>query len=427
MTNKQTCDTEAVSVAKQEVQDKLKLSELSYRRLFETAQDGILLVDSDTGMILDVNPYLINLLKYNKKQFLNKYLWEVGCFHNILQSKKQFKQLQKAKFIRYENLPLETKGGNHIEVEFVANEYSVGHSTIIQCNIRNISDRRLLEKQAEENRYNLEVAHSIAKIGTYVLDVQLGVWTSSKMLDKIFGLSNGYKRTVSGWIKLIYKDDRVRMKDYFQKNILTKHQLFDSIYRIERRTDGSIRWVHGLGRLEINEQNKPIKMIGTIQDITEKKTTEDLLKESEEKYHTIVEKSNDGIIIISSGQVEFVNSKLAKMLGYSPEEAIGRKFIDFVGPSFRTLVADRHKLRLQGKKAEERYEFSLITKDAVEIPVEVNVSLVSLKNKLGSIAIVRDMTKAKELEKMKLIKADLSKLVGDKPEMADFELKQFLP
>jgi PAS domain S-box-containing protein len=128
-----------------------QISELRYRRLFETAQDGILLIDFKTGMILDVNKFLIDLLDYSKKDFLKRYLWEIGVFKDIAASKKNFETLQKKRYVRFENLPLETKSGKKINVEFIANAYSVGNKTFIQCNIRDISDRVNAENKLENS------------------------------------------------------------------------------------------------------------------------------------------------------------------------------------------------------------------------------------------------------------------------------------
>ncbi|MDO8620246.1 MAG: ATP-binding protein [bacterium] len=127
-------------------------SEIRYRRLFETAHDGILILNSETGQITDVNPFLENLLGYSKDEFLNKKLWEVGAFRNMKASKDAFKVLQTQGFLRYENLPLETKDGRSIEVEFVSNSYMVGDTLVIQCNIRDITERKRLDLIKETKR-----------------------------------------------------------------------------------------------------------------------------------------------------------------------------------------------------------------------------------------------------------------------------------
>jgi len=131
----------------------IRTSELRYRRLFEAAQDGILILDAETGMITDVNPFLIKMLGYSREEFVEKKLWEVGAFKDIEASQQAFEALQKNEYIRYEDLPLRAKSGKLVDVEFVSNVYLVGGEKVIQCNIRDITERKqaqdaLLKSQA---------------------------------------------------------------------------------------------------------------------------------------------------------------------------------------------------------------------------------------------------------------------------------------
>ena len=131
----------------------LRVSEARYRRLFETARDGILLLNAETAQIEDVNPYLIEMLGYSHAEFLGKKLWEVGAFADIAQSKEMFAVLQDKGFVRYEDLPLKTESGKSIAVEFVSNSYDCEGIKVIQCNIRDVTahheaDRVLREFKA---------------------------------------------------------------------------------------------------------------------------------------------------------------------------------------------------------------------------------------------------------------------------------------
>ena len=128
----------------------LRVSESRYRRLFEAARDGILLLNSDTARIEDVNPYLIELLGYSHAEFLGKTLWEVGPFADRAESKEMFAELQTKGYVRYEDLPLRTKAGAIVPVEFVSNAYDCEGIKVIQCNIRNISERKQLEDQVRQ-------------------------------------------------------------------------------------------------------------------------------------------------------------------------------------------------------------------------------------------------------------------------------------
>lgn len=124
----------------------IRASELSYRRLFETAKDGILILDAETGMIVDVNPFLVELLGYSHGEFLGKKVWELGLLKDLFTNQVKFTELQHKEYVRYENLPLETAQGGRIEVEFVSNVYLVNQQKVIQCSIRDISERKRMER-----------------------------------------------------------------------------------------------------------------------------------------------------------------------------------------------------------------------------------------------------------------------------------------
>ena len=132
-------------------------SETRYRRLFESAKDGILILDADSGKIVDVNPFLIQMLGFDLDYFMGKDLWEIGLFKDIAASKAAFLALQEKEYVRYENLPLKTKDGRRVEVEFVSNVYSVDSSKVVQCNIRNITDRKQAEDRDRLARMVLEL------------------------------------------------------------------------------------------------------------------------------------------------------------------------------------------------------------------------------------------------------------------------------
>ena len=132
--------------ARQHPQKALVASELRYRRLFETARDGILILDAETGMIVDANPFLVELLGFSHANFLGKKVWELGFFKDIIGNHDNFTELQAKEYIRYDDKALETSDGRRVEVEFVSNVYLVNGHKVIQCNIRDITERKRLEK-----------------------------------------------------------------------------------------------------------------------------------------------------------------------------------------------------------------------------------------------------------------------------------------
>ena len=134
----------------------LKASEVRYRRLFETAQDGILILDAETGLIVDVNPFLIEMLGFSHEVFVGKKIWEIGCFKDAVANQDNFAELRQKGYIRYDDMPLETADGRQIDVEFVSNIYLVNHQKVIQCNIRDITERKQAEAKLLEMNRHLE-------------------------------------------------------------------------------------------------------------------------------------------------------------------------------------------------------------------------------------------------------------------------------
>jgi PAS domain S-box-containing protein len=163
-------------------QEALQASELRYRRLFESAKDGILILNADSGQIVDVNPYLIEMLGFSKRELAGKELWEIGPFKDIIASKLAFEELQQRGYIRYENLPLESREGVVRQVEFVSNSYLAGENRVIQCNIRDITERKLAEEDLRLTNQRLEGALAELQTKTHELaSMTQQLWQASKL------------------------------------------------------------------------------------------------------------------------------------------------------------------------------------------------------------------------------------------------------
>jgi len=164
--HQRVAELEAAEAKHQQTLAALQLSETRYRRLFETAQDGILILDADTGQIMDVNPFLIDMLGYAREEFLGKRLWQIGSFKDIAAARTAFSELESKGYIRYEDLPLEASDGRRLNVEFVSNVYWVDQQRVIQCNIRDITARKRAEtalSQSQERNEELDAfAHTVA-------------------------------------------------------------------------------------------------------------------------------------------------------------------------------------------------------------------------------------------------------------------------
>lgn len=137
------------------VEAALQESEVRYRRLFQSAKDGILILDADTGKVIDANPFMTALLGYSQDAFMGKELWEIGFFQDITENRSAYQELQEKGYVRYEHLPLEARNGQRVDVEFVSNVYAENDRQVVQCNIRDITERCRLELQTQEQAATL--------------------------------------------------------------------------------------------------------------------------------------------------------------------------------------------------------------------------------------------------------------------------------
>jgi PAS domain S-box-containing protein len=150
--NTERCRAEEKLAEIKRAQEELRTSESRYRRLFEAARDGILILDGVTLRITDVNPFMTELLGYSPDEFLGKELWEIGRSSDKEDSQNAFRELQAKGYLRYEDLPLQTSAGELRQVEFVSNAYEEDGHQVFQCNIRDITARKLIQVELEHAR-----------------------------------------------------------------------------------------------------------------------------------------------------------------------------------------------------------------------------------------------------------------------------------
>jgi len=229
-------------VESRRIREALTTSEIRYRRLFETAKDGILILDADTGRITDANPFLQNLLGYSHAELRGKMLWEIGPLRDIAASRGAFRKLQQKKYIRYENLPLETKDRRHKHVEFVSNVYRENGTKVIQCNIRDITARhqaemaladasKEMEKRVEERTAELLTANRLMK---KMLD-------EGKRAEERLSKSRERLRNLSGRLQSVLEDERTRISREIHDELgqaLTAMKMDLSLIRRRLLSDG---------------------------------------------------------------------------------------------------------------------------------------------------------------------------------------------
>lgn len=282
----------------------LKKSETRYRRLFETAKDAILILDSE-GKIIDSNPFIQTLLGYSNKDLIDKQIWEISPFSDIVENKEKFFELQKNKYVRYEHLPLKSKSGEIKHVEFISNIYSINNHSVIQCNIRDISDRVKSETELKQKEKKYGVIFNQAAVGVAIVDLD-GAWLeiNEKLCDIV-----GYTREelLSRTIyDTTHPDDlRIGMDDLIQL-LTNKTKTFSREERFLKKSGDTV-WVNLTVSLVLDNNNTDY-FIAIIENITEQKlmTLEksNLAKFPSENPNPVLRISNDGTILYANNSAE---------------------------------------------------------------------------------------------------------------------------
>lgn len=371
-------------------------SETRYRRLFESARDGILILDADTGEIEDANPFLVEILGYSLEEFIGRQLWEIGPFKDAGLSAAAFDELKENRYIRYENLPLETKDGRGVDVEFVSNIYMCDHREVIQCNIRDITVRKRKEMAVEESEAWYRALYESSKDGIVVVGLEGRIIEANPAyLDML-----GY--TIDEIRKLTYEQLTPKKWHKVELGIL-RDQVMDRGYsddyeKEDMRKDGSLIPVTVRRWLIQDEQGNPSGMWAIVRDITRQKEAEEALRESGEMYRTLVETSPDAIVVSDNeGTIKTISSRTMELFGYeSADELVGRDVFEIFAPEERQRAAEYRRMRYEGK-APRTIEYVMLKKDGTRFDVELSASAFHdpAGNASGIIGIARDITERK--------------------------------
>jgi len=270
-------------------EESLKRSEALYHDLVETSQDLIWQSDAQ-GRYVYLNPAWEAVFGYRVDEMLGKRFADFQTPDRAKQDSSEFARLLKGSQTKgYETVHI-GRDGREIHLLFNAKAVrdSAGTITGTRGTAYDITERKRIEDAVREREYWVRESQRVARLGSYVLDIATGRWTSSEILDDIFGIDKAYERSVSGWGDLIHPEDRERMMQYFA-GIVARRTRFEADYRIIRKKNGDERWVSGLGELVLDEKGVPVKMLGTIQDVTDRKLTERSLHAGEQRYKQLLE------------------------------------------------------------------------------------------------------------------------------------------
>jgi PAS domain S-box-containing protein len=378
----------------------LRESEARYRRLFETAQDAMLILDENAGKIMDANPFVIDLLGYSLDELIGKELWEIGLFSDKQESKAAMERLQESGYIRYEDMPLETKRGERVEVEFVSNSYMVGDLKVIQCNIRDITDRKWAEEAARISAERFRFLAESMPLIIFTANPNGDIDYCNRQFTDFTGLPSK-DLCASGREPFTHPDE-------FEEDTRLWHRSIESgePFQLEsrfRRGDGVYRWQLTRASAMRDAAGNISMWVGSSTDIDDRKNVEENLVRQYRESETL-SRAKDEFLATSSHELR---TPLTSILGWSELLVTGELDAE---TQREALDSIRQSAKAQSRLIDDMLDVSRLLTGKLELnsePVDVAAAL---------LLAIRAITPAAENKTIHLEKAfarGASRVYGD--------------
>ncbi|MEO6847362.1 MAG: PAS domain S-box protein, partial [Chthoniobacterales bacterium] len=380
-------------------------SEIRYRRLFESARDGILILNSVTRKITDSNPFMSELLGYTRAELHGKELWQIGLLKDEKANRAAFRELQKNYYVRYDDLPLRSKTGQHRDVEFVSNLYEENGQKVIQCNIRDITERR--QSEANEHHEHARLRALIDNIPDLIFfkDKNSAFLGCNKAFEKHVGVP---EKELIGQTDydIVPRDlaEQYRSKD---KELLASGQILCTEDWIPSK-NGEGGHYETIKTPFFGPRGESLGLIGVSRDITERKQAHQRLT----LLDTCIANLNDIILVTEATPIDepgptivFANKAFERITGYTEDEALGRNPRFLQGPKTDRRVLDEIREALVKQQPIRRHLLNY-GKDGREYWLDIDiVPIFDEKRKCTHFAAIeRDITEEKEAEAQILLK-----------------------
>jgi PAS domain S-box-containing protein len=386
--------------ARKMAEAELSASEKRFKQVAESAGEWIWEVD-ENGLYTYASPVVEKILGYTPDELIGK-----KHYFDLFNSATAEETQNSAKKLFAEKKPLKELINQNVHKNGTLVWLSTSGSPILDDDGNllgyhgvdtDITDRKLAQEALKESEFFFKESQKAAFIGSYKTDFIEGQWESSAVLDEIFGIDKNYDRTVQGWLDIVHPHDREMMYNYFMDEVMEKHNPFNKEYRIIRKNDGQVRWVHGQGIVSCDDRGNVISLIGTIQDITERRLDEYQIR----KLNYAVEATSEVVFMTDKdGIFTFVNPAFTAVYGYQADDVIGKVtprllksgHMDASAYDFfwKELLSNRV---IQGELVNK-------TEDGRKIYIEgsANAIIDESGEIIGFIAIQKDITARKQIE-----------------------------
>jgi len=378
-------------------EEALRESEEKYRTRFEEALDAIFIADVETGTLIDCNHAASELVGRAKSELVGKHQRILHPPEEVEgELSRTFKQHLEEKEGQALEAQVITKNGEIRDVSIKANLFELKGKKVLQGIFRDITEHKRADQALREKERRYKELWDDAPVAYHLLDTR-GI---IKRVNQTEAAMLGYTRDEmvgKSIFEFIRPEQQREAEERFRLKLAGEHipKQHDRVYVTK---DGARIYVSIDDRLEFGTDGEVSGVRSTMVDMTQQRRAQEALRESEEKYRNVVERSNDGIVIIQDGVIKYANPTLARMTGYAAHEAIDTPFANYVYPDEVEQAIDHYRRRMAGEPLPARYERGLRHKNGSRIDTEVDAAVITYKDKPAVLVIIRDITDRKRAE-----------------------------
>ncbi len=385
-----------------QAEEAIRQSEEKYRHLVEMTDTGFLILD-ERGCVVDANDEYIRISGHHAlPEILGRSVVEWTAAHDAERNAGEVERCLQQGRVRRLEADYVGADGTVTPVEINANvlETSQGRRILSLC--RDITERKRAEEAVRDSEARLNFALEVSGTGAWDLDLSDHTAHRSLQHDRIFG----YESLLPSWtyemfLKHVLPEHREGLDHQFRQAVDTQGDW--SFECGIRRSDGQVRWIWAAGRHRPDQRGKPRRMVGIVQDITERKKAEEIIRQSEAKYRALVESCPDAVTLIDlQGRIVFASQRAAEHHGVlGPDELLGRQGTDLVVEGERDrFLANTRRLIEEGVRRNDEYRG--LRKDGSTFDAEISSAVIrdAAGNPEALMGVYRDITDRKRADEL---------------------------